>query len=327
MENLKNVFKPIIFVLILFLILLGMSKWFVPKSNVKGNGIIEARANGVFGEEKNTIDVLVIGDSESFTSISPLPIWKKYGFTMYNGGVSRQYLVDTYDYLNKVLEYQSPKVVLLEANAIYRNIKINNIITTKSQNMLPILKYHDRWKKMNGRDFINRVNYTWTDELKGFYYNDTVIPPKYVGDYMKNNKKKTGISSVNKYYLDKIVDKCLDNNIKIILYTVPSTLNWNNKRHEEVMNYASNKNISYLDLNMYVEELGIDWKNDSRDGGDHLNYYGAVKVTDYMGDYLYNLNILPNHKGDAKYSSWEKAYELYENKILNKNIKYNGINF
>lgn len=43
---------------------------------------------------------------------------------------------------------------------------------------------------MNGRDFINRINYTWTDELKGFYYNDTVIPPKYVGDYMKNNKKK-----------------------------------------------------------------------------------------------------------------------------------------
>ena len=160
MENLKNVFKPIIFVLILFLILLGMSKWFVPKSNVKGNGIIEARANGVFGEEKNTIDVLVIGDSESFTSISPLPIWKKYGFTMYNGGVSRQYLVDTYDYLNKVLEYQSPKVVLLEANAIYRNIKINNIITTKSQNMLPILKYHDRWKKMNGRDLSDRLLYT-----------------------------------------------------------------------------------------------------------------------------------------------------------------------
>ena len=87
------------------------------------------------------------------------------------------------------------------------------------------------------------------------------------------------------------------------------------------MNYASNKNISYLDLNMYVEELKIDWKNDSRDGGDHLNYYGAVKVTDYMGDYLYNLNILPNHKGEAKYSSWENAYELYENKILNKNIK------
>ena len=104
MNNLKNIYKPIIFIFILFLILLGISGWFMPKNNVKGNGIHEARSNGIFGEEKNTIDVLVIGDSESFTSISPLPIWNKYGFTMYNGGVSRQYMVDTYDYLNKVLK-------------------------------------------------------------------------------------------------------------------------------------------------------------------------------------------------------------------------------
>ena len=318
MNNLKNIYKPIIFIFILFLILLGISGWFMPKNNVKGNGIHEARSNGVFGEKKNTIDVLVIGDSESFTSISPLPIWNKYGFTMYNGGVSRQYLVDTYDYLNKVLKYQSPKVVLLEANAIYRRMSVNNVISTKSQKILPILQYHDRWKNLNSRDFTDKVKYTWTDELKGFYYNTSVVPPKYVGDYMKNNKKKTGISTINKYYLDKIVDKCKDNNIKIILYTVPSTLNWNNKRHNEVMKYANSKNIAYLDLNLNVDELGIDWNFDSRDGGDHLNYYGALKITDYMGNYLYNLN---NHKGDKKYDSWDKSYEMYEKKIINANNK------
>ena len=321
MESLKNIYKPIVFTFILFLLLLVMSKWFIPKSNVKGNGIHEARANGIFGEEKNTIDVLVIGDSESFTSISPLQIWKKYGFTMYNGGVSKQYLVDTYDYLNKVLEYQSPKVVLLEANAIYRNMKLNNIISTKSQNILPILQYHDRWKNLNSRDFTDKVKYTWTDELKGFYYNVSVVPPKSVGDYMKNSNKKPGITKINRYYLNKIVDKCKDNNIIIVLYTVPSILNWSNKRHDEVMKYADSKNIDYLDLNLIVDDLGIDWNLDSRDGGDHLNYNGAVKITEYMGTYLYNLNILPNHKDDAKYDSWNKSYELYERKILNTNNK------
>ena len=321
MESLKNIYKPIVFTFILFLLLLVMSKWFIPKSNVKGNGIHEARANGIFGEEKNTIDVLVIGDSESFTSISPLQIWKKYGFTMYNGGVSKQYLVDTYDYLNKVLEYQSPKVVLLEANAIYRNMKLNNIMSTKSQNILPILQYHDRWKNLNSRDFTDKVKYTWTDELKGFYYNVSVVPPKSVGDYMKNSNKKPGITKINRYYLNKIVDKCKDNNITIVLYTVPSILNWSNKRHDEVMKYADSKNIDYLDLNLIVDDLGIDWNLDSRDGGDHLNYNGAVKITDYMGTYLYNLNILPNHKDDAKYDSWNKSYELYERKILNTNNK------
>mgnify|MGYP004536350165 CR=1 FL=1 len=321
MESLKKIYKPIVFTFILFLLLLVMSKWFIPKSNVKGNGIHEARANGIFGEEKNTIDVLVIGDSESFTSISPLQIWKKYGFTMYNGGVSKQYLVDTYDYLNKVLEYQSPKVVLLEANAIYRNMKLNNIMSTKSQNILPILQYHDRWKNLNSRDFTDKVKYTWTDELKGFYYNVSVVPPKSVGDYMKNSNKKPGITKINRYYLNKIVDKCKDNNITIVLYTVPSILNWSNKRHDEVMKYADSKNIDYLDLNLIVDDLGVDWNLDSRDGGDHLNYNGAVKITEYMGTYLYNLNILPNHKDDAKYDSWNKSYELYERKILNTNNK------
>ena len=156
----KECYKPIVFVIILFFILLGISHFFVPKSNAKGNGIHEARANGVFGEAKDTIDVLVIGDSESFTSISPLPIWNKYGFTMYNGGVSRQYLVDTYDYLNKVLKNQSPKVVLLEANAIYRKMNVNNVLSTKSQSILPIFQYHDRWKSMTSNDFTKKIKYT-----------------------------------------------------------------------------------------------------------------------------------------------------------------------
>ena len=77
--------------------------------------------------------------------------------------------------------------------------------------------------------------------MKGFYYNTSVVPPKYVGDYMKNNKKKTGISTINKYYLDKIVDKCKDNNIKIILYTVPSTLNSNQFLIHQHLNLNLNK--------------------------------------------------------------------------------------
>ena len=87
---------------------------------------------------------------------------------MYNGGVSRQYLVDTYDYLNKVLKNQSPKVVLLEANAIYRKMNVNNVLSTKSQSILPIFQYHDRWKSMTSNDFTKKIKYTWTDELKGF---------------------------------------------------------------------------------------------------------------------------------------------------------------
>ena len=34
------------------------------------------------------------------------------------------------------------------------------------------------------------------------------------------------------------------------------------------------------------DELGIDWNFDSRDGGDHLNYYGAIKASEFVGNII-----------------------------------------
>ena len=63
------------------------------------------------------------------------------------------------------------------------------------------------------------------------------------------------------------------------------------------------------------DELGIDWNFDSRDGGDHLNYYGALKITDYMGNYLYNLKI-------KKYEKEIKNINLFLSKNQYAEIEY-----
>lgn len=315
MDSRKKMINSMLFIIILVCIISLITKWFVPKNNNELKGMIDVRANGILGEEKNTIDVLVIGDSESFTSISPLPIWDKYGFTIFNGGVSSQYLVDTLKYLEMVLKNQKPKIVLLEANAIYRKMNFNNVVSTLASDVFPLLKYHNRWKTMDGRDFIDKVKYTNTDEMKGFWYKKSIVPPKRTSGYMSYSDEMKEITFLNKYYLEKIVDECNDNDIKLILYSTPSVKNWNYKKHNAVMDFASKKNVTYLDLNLETTNIGIDWNIDSRDGGDHLNYYGAVKVTEYMGKYLNSLNILVSHKGDIKYNSWDKAYQKYLDKV------------
>ena len=47
------------------------------------------------------------------------------------------------------------------------------------------------------------------------------------------------------------------------------------------------------------------------DKGDHLNLSGAHKVTDYMTMYLQEHYMLPDHRGDEKFTSWDTMASQY----------------
>lgn len=77
---------------------------------------------GIQKEQKDSIDMLVLGDSESMTSISPMELWKSTGITSYICGQSGQRISESYYMLKHALDYQSPQVVLLETNMLFREI-------------------------------------------------------------------------------------------------------------------------------------------------------------------------------------------------------------
>lgn len=61
--------------------------------------------------------------------------------------------------------------------------------------------------------------------------------------------------------------------------------------------------------------LNIDWENETKDEGSHLNYKDAKKVSHYLGNYLNDNNLVENHKDDEDYSEWHEAYKKYERLI------------
>ncbi len=305
MEDNKKIIKnSLIFLFILFILISLVVVLFLQNKKVRYSDISEQKAEGILSEKENTLDVVAIGDSETFTSIIPLQLWNNYGFTSYVCGTPSQYLDVSYNYLLRILEHQNPKIVILETNTIYRKITFDKFIYKLLMKTVPILDKHDNWKMLyNNKKLVNQ-----SDGYKGFNFSIIEEKPKVSLDYMKESNILDDISLFNEMYLDLIKETCEEKNIKLILVSTPSVINWNIKKHNGVKKYAKENNIDYIDLNL-IKKVNINWDKDTRDKGDHLNYYGAVKVTNYLGEYLNNLNILEDHRGEEGYNSWNKMTE------------------
>ena len=65
-------------------------------------------------------------------------------------------------------------------------------------------------------------------------------------------------------------------------------------------------------MNLLLDDIGLDWTHDTADGGDHLNIYGAEKVSKYIGNYLNDNYDIPDRRDDSDYKSWFKASREYQ---------------
>ena len=288
---LKTALRFILFCVIFMVILMLLSKVFVPKDNQKSAGMEAVQSNGILGEPDNTMDYLVVGDSETYSSITPMEIWRQYGYAGYVCGTGGQHLYDTERFLAQALKKQSPKYVILETNALYRKIAYEKILKSQLEKYFQIFRYHDRWKSLMLNDFTGSVNYTWTNDYKGYRYENKVATAA-LKDYMKQTDQKAKISAINQYYVEQMIKLCRKNNVELILISTPSIKNWNYAKHNGIQALADQYGLEYYDLNLMPDQVKIDWKKDTRDKGDHLNHTGAVQVSDWLGAFFHSKNTL-----------------------------------
>lgn len=310
----NNILKSFIFLLILVFILLILSHIFNPKNNSEEFGMHETRANGILGEKEDTIDIVVVGDSETYTSIIPMELWKNYGFTSYICGTPAQALPESLRFAYTVTKNQKPKIIILEADNICKEEPLTAPLAKIAKCSFPVVEYHDRWKSLNINDFFGKIDYTWTDDMKGYKYEKASCRAD-SSNYMTYTTEKEEIPKENQVYV-KILEKfCEINGIKFIVVSTPSTRNWSYKKHNSIESFTEKEKIEFVDLNLLPNEVQIDWNNDSRDEGDHLNHFGALKVTRYLGKYLHNKNILKDHRDDKKYEKWNESLKRYEDMV------------
>ncbi len=264
-------------------------------------------------EEQNTIDVLFTGDSLVFRDISPLRIWNETGITSYDISEGAMRLCDQCLMVKEFCKKQSPELLVLEADIITKDASPFKddfaLPTNLVESIFPIFHYHTFYKAFepfDNEDFILIRN-------KGYDPVDTTEPYEGPSDYMEAPSKPVAIGALNLKYLEDLSDYCRNQNIALLVLSLPSPGNYNGSTHKAVQEWADSHNAPYLDMNLMWEEIGIDWSTDTKDGGDHLNSSGAEKVSIFLAEYLEENYELPDHRNDEAYDSWNRDFDkLYD---------------
>lgn len=260
----------------------------------------------------DSVDLLVLGDSESYTSVSPMQLWTEQGITSYVCGQPGQKIQDTYRMFCTALKLQSPKIVLLETNLMFRQPgPVANVMSIKmkaSKDPAAYFRYTTFW------DTVNKGKKRGEHCYKGFVLRGGISISD-TSNYMKPDKQVQKIPPAVLGYMGEIQTICRQKGIVLVLWSAPSPKNYNYKKHNALKKYASAKSLPYVDLNLAGKELNMDWKKDSYDKGDHLNLNGARKVTTWLGKYLKKNYDLADHRGEPGYRAWDEELEKYRDSV------------
>ena len=291
--------------------------------------------DGFYAEEDNSIDMIVIGSSNSFCTVNPLVLYENLGIAAYDFGSSSQPMNISALYLKEVLKTQKPKLVALEINmmtgdsingtneaglrwgltdiplsfdklkCIYESV--GEINAEFFSYVFPVFRYHNRWKELSKTDYTyfyqDKINYT-----KGYLETQSVFEsPINLGGY--GSVGEAWIDEKNVKYLDEIVKLCKDNSVELLLFKSPKE-NWYSYETQAIRELANDRGLNFIDYNeiYYKGEIDLDVSHDFRDG-DHLNDFGAEKVTLHLGEYIKENYDLPDRRSEDKSNSWDKACE------------------
>ncbi|SEP96294.1 SGNH/GDSL hydrolase family protein [Butyrivibrio sp. TB] len=337
--NKKQILKAAVFAIIFIFLIRSVT--YV----LRTNGDVKDRFTGFYAEPDNSIDAVVIGSSPVYPAIVTPKIYGDTGITVYPLSSNMQRPVAGMYLVKEAQKTQSPELYIFEmrmytaneediignmahTREVTDNMKysmnridtINAMVDDKSQRLtyyFDIFKYHSNWKTLFMWSQLRDFNYEYPDDLKGYVVYDQVGPTQSVdvsdieGDRPIQDKQEKALRDLLEYLSD--------NDLQGLFIVLPELMTEDSqKKYNYMKTIIESYGYNFLNMNDYYEEIGIDFETDFRDYGNHTNALGAVKVTDYLEEYLVtHYQFIDDHRLDGNYSSWDDAYKLWQEEYTN----------
>lgn len=339
----KLFIKIVASVLIVCTVLFLLQRLLVPKY---ASGVVEgALVSEYYEQENKDFDVLFVGDCEVYENFSPAELWKEYGINSYIRGSAEQYIWQSYYLLEDSLRYHTPKVVVFNIQSLqfnesqseaYNRMSLEGMKWSKSKvdaihasmkeeenfidYVFPILRYHSRWSELS----LDDVKYMFQSPKVSFNGYFMRVDTKAAENVPSGRPLADYSFGENAWkYLDMMRQLCEENGIQLVLIKAPSLYPyWYPEYEEQVVEYASEYGLPYINFIELADEIGIDYTTDTYDAGLHMNLSGAIKLSDYLGKVLVEEYNVPDRRNDKEISQiWEKNLIEYEAEI-DRQIEY-----
>ena len=294
--------------------------------------------NQDFYAQQQDFDVLFFGTSHSVLGILPMELYRNNGIVSYNLGNHGQWPSVDYWVLKNALRYTTPKLVVLESYAVFSQDRysadhigflhemfdtmpwsldklraVNDLFEDplRKEFLLPFSSYHSRWDTLDESAFCTpeSTHQRGADENGLLHTNATTLVQSCAPTVPLSVGDTNDTPTVGKEYLEKSIALCKEKGIDVLLCVSPfcptdEAQRWANS----VDAIAKRQNVTYLN-GLQMPDL-IDSRTDLWDAG-HLNSSGAVKWTDFLGDYIQSHYALPDRRGDGNYANWATDYAAY----------------
>lgn len=307
------------------------------------------RIKGFYLEDKNSVDVVFIGASEVYAGFSSCYAYEKFGFTSYPVATQSNVVQSFKTQIKTAIKEQNPKLIVVELNgALYGNddplekeANLRNYIDNIPFNIdkaefiseyvtenqleyyLPIIKYHSVWNgfpkglKWNLsilQDYLRGYNY-----LKGAKNKTEIYTEKQrvYNDSLKNNDTRIDLTEKSELYLRECLEYCKSENIENIVFVrfphivVDKTLE-RFYRSNTVGDIIAEYGYDYLNFERNFEDTGLDVNTDFYNM-DHLNIYGQLRFTEYLGGYIQErYGIEKSDLSESQKEEWDTCVKYYE---------------
>lgn len=277
-------------------------------------------------KEADGTQVLFAGTSQGYNGINPLTIWDEAGVETYNFCAAGQYIGTTYYVLKDVLKHQNPKAVVLDFESLTRPddfLTISNklyslpmiaglenrydmytdVIGDSPVYLIPLVRYHNRWKEINRMDFRRDYDVLGAGRRIAVQEETDVLPVPLTDEMQPIGERELT-------YLNQILELTRSKDCELILLDMPS---YSSESMEAITNtvrqWAEANQIKFCEANRPEAFTRMNLQPGDFTDEFHLNVYGQLKLSKYLGEWLIASGTAADHRGTAEGQAWDSRMQ------------------